>query len=148
MRDFLTIARTPLWMAKRYRPGRVEQYSQAKFFDFSSARVADLDELAGLLAQLIQDPRRAVLRGELIDASRPLHVRRLLHGEGVAVGMTLVPYIVLRRGSFPQYVKTLASLPPLMTFVSVSNAPSILKTLFGRREHFKRTPKTKAPTRA
>jgi cellulose synthase/poly-beta-1,6-N-acetylglucosamine synthase-like glycosyltransferase len=66
----------------------------------------------------------------------------------VAVGMTLVPYIVLRRGSFPQYVKTLASLPPLMTFVSVSNAPSILKTLFGRREHFKRTPKTKAPTRA
>jgi cellulose synthase/poly-beta-1,6-N-acetylglucosamine synthase-like glycosyltransferase len=66
----------------------------------------------------------------------------------VAVGMTLVPYMILRRGTFPQYVKTVASLPPLMTFVSVSNAPSILKTLFGRREHFKRTPKTKAPTRA
>jgi hypothetical protein len=44
-------------------------------------------------------------------------------------------------------VKTLASLPPLMIFVSVTNAPSILKTLFGRREHFKRTPKTKAATR-
>jgi cellulose synthase/poly-beta-1,6-N-acetylglucosamine synthase-like glycosyltransferase len=66
----------------------------------------------------------------------------------VAVGMTLVPYMILRRGGFSQYLKTLVSLPPLMIFVSVSNAPSILKTLFGRREHFKRTPKTKAPTRA
>jgi cellulose synthase/poly-beta-1,6-N-acetylglucosamine synthase-like glycosyltransferase len=66
----------------------------------------------------------------------------------VAVGMTLTPYITLRRGNVVDYVKTIASLPPLMIFVSVSNAPSILKTLFGRREHFKRTPKTKAPTRA
>ncbi len=65
----------------------------------------------------------------------------------VSVGMTLSPYVVLRRGNFVEYVKTLASLPPLITFVSVSNAPSILKTLFGRREHFKRTPKTKATTR-
>jgi cellulose synthase/poly-beta-1,6-N-acetylglucosamine synthase-like glycosyltransferase len=65
----------------------------------------------------------------------------------VAVGMTLAPYVALRRGNFIEYVKTLASLPPLMIFVSVTNAPSILKTLFGRREHFKRTPKTKAATR-
>lgn len=61
----------------------------------------------------------------------------------VAVGMSLVPYIVLRRGTLGQYVVTLASIPPLMVYVSVSNAPSILKTLFGRREHFKRTPKTR-----
>lgn len=66
----------------------------------------------------------------------------------VAVGMTLTPYVTLRRGNVVDYVKTIVSLPPLMIFVSVSNAPSILKTLFGRREHFKRTPKTKAPTRA
>jgi cellulose synthase/poly-beta-1,6-N-acetylglucosamine synthase-like glycosyltransferase len=66
----------------------------------------------------------------------------------VAVGMTFVPYVILRRGTLWQYVKTVVSLPPLMVFVSVSNAPSILKTLFGRREHFKRTPKTKAVTRA
>lgn len=61
----------------------------------------------------------------------------------VAVGMTLTPYIILRRGSLLEYVKTIASVPPLMVYVSVSNAPSILKTLFGRREHFKRTPKAR-----
>jgi cellulose synthase/poly-beta-1,6-N-acetylglucosamine synthase-like glycosyltransferase len=64
----------------------------------------------------------------------------------VAVGMSLVPYIVLRRGSLVQYVVTLASIPPLMVYVSVSNAPSILKTLFGRREQFKRTPKSRPAT--
>jgi cellulose synthase/poly-beta-1,6-N-acetylglucosamine synthase-like glycosyltransferase len=63
----------------------------------------------------------------------------------VAVGMSLVPYIVLRRGSLVQYVVTLASIPPLMVYISVSNAPSILRTLFGRREQFKRTPKTRQP---
>jgi cellulose synthase/poly-beta-1,6-N-acetylglucosamine synthase-like glycosyltransferase len=61
----------------------------------------------------------------------------------VAVGMTLMPYIILRRGSFFEYIKTLASVPPLMVYVSVSNAPSILRTVFGRREHFKRTPKAR-----
>ena len=60
--------------------------------------------------------------------------------------MTLVPYIVLRRGSLVQYAVTLASIPPLMVYVSVSNAPSILKTVFGRREHFKRTPKSRPAT--
>jgi cellulose synthase/poly-beta-1,6-N-acetylglucosamine synthase-like glycosyltransferase len=61
----------------------------------------------------------------------------------VSVGMSLVPYIVLRRGNLIQYVVTLASIPPLLVYVSVSNAPSILKTVFGRREHFKRTPKSR-----
>jgi hypothetical protein len=65
----------------------------------------------------------------------------------VSVGMSLVPYIVLRRGSLVQYAVTLASIPPLLVYVSVSNAPSILKTLFGRREQFKRTPKTRPTTR-
>jgi cellulose synthase/poly-beta-1,6-N-acetylglucosamine synthase-like glycosyltransferase len=64
----------------------------------------------------------------------------------VGVGMTLVPYIALKRGSLAQYALTLASIPPLMVYVSVSNAPSILRTVFGRREHFKRTPKTRAVT--
>ncbi|HKH81464.1 MAG TPA: glycosyltransferase [Methylovirgula sp.] len=64
----------------------------------------------------------------------------------VSVGMSLVPYIFLRRGTLLQYAVTLASIPPLLVYVSVSNAPSILKTLFGRREHFKRTPKTRPTT--
>ncbi|TAL81432.1 MAG: glycosyltransferase [Beijerinckiaceae bacterium] len=61
----------------------------------------------------------------------------------VALGMTSMPYFLLRRGTLIEYLKTVASVPPLMVYVSVSNAPSILKTLFGRREHFKRTPKVR-----
>lgn len=63
----------------------------------------------------------------------------------VAIGMTLTPYVILRRGSFPRYVATLASLTPLMIFVSLSNAPSILKTVFsapdGDPDTWTRTPK-------
>jgi hypothetical protein len=60
----------------------------------------------------------------------------------VAVGLTLMPYIVLRRGTLKEYVITAASLTPLMIYVSVSNTPKILQTAFGRREQFKRTPKS------
>jgi cellulose synthase/poly-beta-1,6-N-acetylglucosamine synthase-like glycosyltransferase len=60
----------------------------------------------------------------------------------IGVGMTLVPYVILRRGSFWRYLATLASLIPLMIYVSLSNAPSILKTAFGASETWKRTPKT------
>ena len=60
----------------------------------------------------------------------------------IGVGMTLVPYVILRRGSFWRYLATLASLIPLMIYVSLSNAPSILKTVFGASETWKRTPKT------
>jgi cellulose synthase/poly-beta-1,6-N-acetylglucosamine synthase-like glycosyltransferase len=59
----------------------------------------------------------------------------------VAVGMTLMPYIVLQRGSMLNYVKTLGLLTPLMIYVSLSNAPSILKTVFGHQDTWKRTPK-------
>ncbi len=62
----------------------------------------------------------------------------------VAIGMTLAPYFILRRGSLSRYFATLASLTPLMIYVSVSNAPSILKTVFGATETWKRTPKTGA----
>ena len=52
----------------------------------------------------------------------------------IGIGMTLVPYVILRRGSFWRYLATLASLIPLMIYVSLSNAPSILKTVFGASE--------------
>lgn len=61
----------------------------------------------------------------------------------VGIGMTLAPYLVLRRGSLLRYLATLASLTPLMIYVSVSNAPSILKTVFGATETWKRTPKSR-----
>ncbi|MGH6800304.1 MAG: glycosyltransferase family 2 protein, partial [Methylocella sp.] len=60
----------------------------------------------------------------------------------IGIGMTLMPYIILRRGPFWRYLATLASLPPLMIYVSLSNAPSILRTVFGANETFKRTPKS------
>ncbi len=60
----------------------------------------------------------------------------------VALGMTLVPYVSLRRGPVWRYVATVVLLPPAMVFVALSNAPSILRTLVGRRESFKRTPKS------
>jgi hypothetical protein len=60
----------------------------------------------------------------------------------VAIGLTLMPYIVLRRGSLKDYAATAALLTPLMIYLSVSNTPKILQTAFGRREQFKRTPKS------
>lgn len=60
----------------------------------------------------------------------------------IAIGMTLVPYMALRRGSLKDYLVTTASLTPLMIYLSVSNTPKILQTAFGRREQFKRTPKS------
>jgi cellulose synthase/poly-beta-1,6-N-acetylglucosamine synthase-like glycosyltransferase len=59
----------------------------------------------------------------------------------VAIGMTLTPYLILRRGSFSRYVATVASLAPLMMFLSLSNGPSILKTVFGTADTWTRTPK-------
>jgi cellulose synthase/poly-beta-1,6-N-acetylglucosamine synthase-like glycosyltransferase len=60
----------------------------------------------------------------------------------VAIGLTLMPYVVLRRGSLKDYAATAALLTPLMIYLSVSNTPKILQTAFGRREQFKRTPKS------
>jgi len=60
----------------------------------------------------------------------------------IATGLTLMPYLALKRGRVRDYLATVASLPPLMIYVSVSNTPKILQTAFGRREQFKRTPKT------
>ena len=60
----------------------------------------------------------------------------------IALGMTLVPYIALRRGPLWRYCATVLMLPPAMIYISLSNGPSILKTVFGRRESFKRTPKS------
>ena len=60
----------------------------------------------------------------------------------VALGMTLVPYLSLRRGPLWRYFATVVLLPPALIFISLSNAPSILRTVVGHRESFKRTPKS------
>ena len=60
----------------------------------------------------------------------------------IVLGMTLLPYVALKRGPLWRYLATVVLLPPAMIFISLSNAPSILKTAFGRSESFKRTPKS------
>ena len=60
----------------------------------------------------------------------------------MAVGLTLLPYVILKRGPVWRYFATIALVPPLLIYVSVSNTPSIIRTLFGRTESFKRTPKS------
>ena len=59
----------------------------------------------------------------------------------IAVGFTLPPYLALRRGPVWRYVLSMLSLPPLFTYLALANAPKIIQTARGRREHFKRTPK-------
>ncbi len=60
----------------------------------------------------------------------------------IVSGMTLLPYIVLKRGSLWRYLSTVIMVAPAMLFLSLSNAPSILTTAVGRSEGFKRTPKS------
>ncbi len=60
----------------------------------------------------------------------------------IVAGLTLVPYVSLRRGPIWRYLATVVLIPPAMIFISLSNAPSIIKTVFGRDESFKRTPKS------
>jgi cellulose synthase/poly-beta-1,6-N-acetylglucosamine synthase-like glycosyltransferase len=62
----------------------------------------------------------------------------------VAIGMTLPPYIALKRGPISRYAQTVVLLPFLMIYLSGANAPKILQTLRGRTEMFKRTPKIEA----
>ena len=84
-----------------------------------------------------------VLRGFNIVPYLPVIEFLLVLIAIVALGMTLVPYLILRRGTLWQYLFTVVSVPPMMVYMSVSNAPSILKTLFrGSRESFMRTPKS------
>src|SRR5207248_1296291 len=59
----------------------------------------------------------------------------------VVVGMTLPPYLELKRGGLGRYVLSVCSLPPLILYLSVVNAKPIIAAFLGRREVFKRTPK-------
>lgn len=59
----------------------------------------------------------------------------------VVIGMTLPPYLELRRGGLGRYFLTVCSLPPLILYLSVANARPIVAAFLGRGEVFKRTPK-------
>lgn len=83
----------------------------------------------------------AILRGGDIAPYMPVITSIAIAVLMIGVGLTLVPYLILRRGSLRRYLATLASLVPLMIYLSVFNAPSILKTMFGANDTWKRTPK-------
>lgn len=59
----------------------------------------------------------------------------------VVLGVTLAPYLALKRGTLADYVRTMASVPPLMMYLAFANGAKILQTLRGRKSTFKRTPK-------
>jgi len=59
----------------------------------------------------------------------------------MVLGFTLPPYLALRRGAVVDYVKTMASVPPLMVYLAFSNGAKVVQTLCGRKSPFKRTPK-------
>ena len=59
----------------------------------------------------------------------------------VAIGMTLPPYLVLKRGGLARYVGIVLTMPPLLLYLSLANTMPMIAAFFGRRESFKRTPK-------
>jgi hypothetical protein len=66
----------------------------------------------------------------------------------VVIGITLPPYMALKRGPIINYIKTMASVPPLMMYLAFSNGAKILQTMRGRKSTFKRTPKKDHPLEA
>jgi cellulose synthase/poly-beta-1,6-N-acetylglucosamine synthase-like glycosyltransferase len=82
-----------------------------------------------------------LVRGFSVAAYGPLLGLVAIMATGVVVGMTLPPYLALKRGTIRHYLATMAMLPPLFIYLAVANAPKILQTARGRQEHFKRTPK-------
>jgi len=71
----------------------------------------------------------------------PLWAATLLLAVALAVGMTLPPYIALRRGGAGPYLAALAAVPALVVFLGFTNAKAILAGFLGRDEAFHRTPK-------
>jgi cellulose synthase/poly-beta-1,6-N-acetylglucosamine synthase-like glycosyltransferase len=85
----------------------------------------------------------AIARGGDMEAYQPLIATAAASMLTIGVGLTLTPYLILRRGPLWRYFATLASLIPLLIFVSLSNAPSIMRAVLGASGSWKRTPKTR-----
>ena len=91
----------------------------------------------GLIALLLG----ALLHGSLAPYLPPARADRASMTLIVVLGITLPPYLALKRGTVVDYVKTMASVPPLMIYLAFSNGAKILQTMRGRKSTFKRTPK-------
>jgi cellulose synthase/poly-beta-1,6-N-acetylglucosamine synthase-like glycosyltransferase len=71
----------------------------------------------------------------------PLWALTALMALALAVGMTLPPYLELRRGGLRRYAATLAAVPLLIVFLAFSNTKAIVTGFFGQADIFHRTPK-------
>ena len=81
------------------------------------------------------------LHGHLSVLSHSLLVTVALLIPLICVGMTLPPFLTLKRGGLIQYVLTVITLPPLFLYLSAANSLPMIAALLGSRESFKRTPK-------
>jgi cellulose synthase/poly-beta-1,6-N-acetylglucosamine synthase-like glycosyltransferase len=81
------------------------------------------------------------------DLSRiePLWILTGVVAVALAVGMTLPPYLKLRRGGLSQYLATVAAVPVLVVVLAFLTLRAIFKGFLGRRDIFHRTPKVGAP---
>jgi cellulose synthase/poly-beta-1,6-N-acetylglucosamine synthase-like glycosyltransferase len=82
-----------------------------------------------------------LLRGGRMPPVGPIFATIFVLFFPVVVGMTLPPYLELKRGGLGRYILTVCSLPPLILYLSVANARPIVAAFLGRGEVFKRTPK-------
>jgi hypothetical protein len=60
----------------------IANYDEAKYFDLAEIPVDGLDHLEDDLRRLLRQPDRGIVRGQIADAGRVTHVRRLLHPDG------------------------------------------------------------------
>jgi cellulose synthase/poly-beta-1,6-N-acetylglucosamine synthase-like glycosyltransferase len=131
---FAQIARTltvPIWWS---RWSLVEKL-QAGFLVFYQSA---LPVIAVAAVALLID---TVLHWGISPLISPLLVAILILFLPVVVGMTLPPYLELRRGGVFRYLSTVCALPPLILYLSLANGRPIVAAFFGRSEVFKRTPK-------
>jgi hypothetical protein len=76
-------------LAKRVTTRGVEPAETGWKFDVEQLAIAGLDALKALLLVLLVKTSTIIIRGALIDPTRPRGVRRLLH-DGVTVGARLL----------------------------------------------------------
>lgn len=99
---------------------------------------AALPVIAVATAALLAD---VLLRGFRLPPLAPLFDAILILFVPVVAGMTLPPYLELKRGGPLRYLLAVCSLPPLILYLSIANSRPIVAAFFGRNEVFKRTPK-------
>jgi cellulose synthase/poly-beta-1,6-N-acetylglucosamine synthase-like glycosyltransferase len=62
----------------------------------------------------------------------------------LVVGLTLPPYVALRRGGPGRYMTDVAAVPALFVFMAFANAKAVLAGFLGQKDAFHRTPKRAA----